>query len=298
MAVCHATAFIFLIQLISDFLLSRLRAYPSYLVFFDGEVARLGIAEAVKTYFLDGGLWLSIGSQMQPVVHLAFGIESQVDSIVSQGLAHVASSYLSSQAISESDSEDGAHENNISLEKLLFDWAAYDGRFRGSMEDASTFDSAFRRVLRTQGALLQEYVQMASPLSVQDLIRLAVQLMHTSGQHERSDSYLAGPQLLEAALAVHTLQIALPTLPATSMLRNVLLTALLTFLVCGCPERHKALPPVRAVCSRQTVVQTGDPSTGLVYVALMRASKLVPNETDYFAALAHWRVKHAREGRI
>ncbi|ORZ01792.1 hypothetical protein BCR43DRAFT_512617 [Syncephalastrum racemosum] len=272
------------------------RAYPSYLIFFDSEVARLGILQAVQTYFVDGGLWHSIGSQMQPVVHLAFGIESQVDSIVSQGLAHLASSYLSAKSISQTNSENVTDENAISLETLVFDLAAFDRRFHGLMEDASTFDSAFRRVLRTQGVLLREYVQLAPQLSIQELTHLTAQLMQTSDQNDRPDSYLAGPQLLEAVLAVHILQIALPGLPTTPMLRNVLLTALITFLVRGCPARHHALPPVRGMCSRQMVLQTGDPSTGLAYAALVRASKLLPSEADLFAALAHQRVQHVREG--
>ncbi|KAL1930659.1 hypothetical protein VTP01DRAFT_10821 [Rhizomucor pusillus] len=173
--------------------------YAAYLAFFAHQIHEKGMDEAVHEYLLGGRLYASIGSHLQPLVHLTFGLEHDLALVVAQGLAYLASTYSD---ISDMLSIDSSFPqcSETKEEKVIFELIASDPRFSGRMGDRLTSSQASKRLLKTHKQLLTAYMN-SSDISLGRLARIAAGLLvATSG-----DKSLAAVQLLESALAMQTI---------------------------------------------------------------------------------------------
>ncbi|KAJ8656390.1 hypothetical protein O0I10_007958 [Lichtheimia ornata] len=169
--------------------------YRAYLAFFTDQIQDLGIESTIDNFLfdIDSPLSTSFGAQLQPLVHMTFGLEYGMQDIVAQGLAYLASSHTDIQLlIQEYDNGHCAHEP----EHILFDMVAADPRFDGRMETADTVPAAIKILLKSQASLLATYVNTASLRSPEQLVHLAAKLLPIM-QHCRS-----GASLLASALAI------------------------------------------------------------------------------------------------
>ncbi|KAG0164904.1 hypothetical protein DFQ28_003536 [Apophysomyces sp. BC1034] len=252
-------------------------SYGDYLVFFDQEIQQNGIQATVDRYFYRWQLYTSIGSQLQPLVHLAFGLEQQLPEIVSQGLAYLACSYLDVSELLLGPPK--GHSTNTTSQ-ILFDLINADQRFDGRMDGSNTFCSAAKLLLKSKPDLLRTYMAEWVPPDeddpLTDLIQTARRLIHVSARHTRDgqihlDWFLGGGQLLASALAIRTL--ATPDSRDT-LLRLQYLATICTYVIQGRPkpEPNSTLGNQQlsmAGCI-QAVVASGDPKAILIIQSLVK----------------------------
>jgi hypothetical protein len=173
----------------------------------------LGLDETLDRYFYS--LEPSIGSQMQPLVQLSFGIEHDLPEIISQALAYYASSYLDASSILEyCQPYSGENQlNNIQfVNTILFDLIHADQRFDGKIEGNNTFQSAVKLLLKSKSELIKTYMAVWSSYSqspqqkLDALLYTAATLTKAASRQQAShvelDWFLAGGQLIDSALAI------------------------------------------------------------------------------------------------
>lgn len=234
----------------------------------------------------------SIGSQLQPLVHLAFGIKHDLPEIITQALAYYASSYIDVSNIL-SYCQDYTANNQIIVapndrlaDTMLFNLVQADQRFDGKIEGNNTFQSAVKLLLKSKSDLIKTYMLTWSS-SVQNpkqrlnaLIQTATTLskMASRQQHDTAhvdlDWFLAGGQLMDAALAIQSLIMNDDQLE--NWVNLLFLTMLCTFVVQGRPAVmiHSECVNKRGwdACISQ-VVQTSfdDPKLILALSSILRA---------------------------
>ncbi|KAF7732352.1 hypothetical protein EC973_005248 [Apophysomyces ossiformis] len=261
--------------------------YGDYLAFFDHEVERHGIQKTVERYFYQAQLYTSIGSQLQPFVHLAFGLEQELPRIVAQALAFLACSYLDVSELLLAPPEEG-HSSTQSTSQILFDMIHADPRFDGKMDGSNTFCSAVKVLLKSRPDLLRTYLAEWVPpeeddqhQALDDLIETARQLIHASARQTKDgqihlDWFLGGGQLLASALAMRTL-----TTPETkdSLLRLQYLATLCTYVIQGRPGPVTTTTTTSTVANSgtlnlaaciQVIVASGDPKAILILHSLVK----------------------------
>ncbi|KAI7870057.1 hypothetical protein BDF14DRAFT_229887 [Spinellus fusiger] len=185
--------------------------YRDYLFFFDQYISHYGLESTLHTYLYSSHLYNSIGSQLQPLVHIVFGLEQNLPKVVAQGLAYLASTYWDPSNILSCSVPQTAPLNP---HLLLADLVKSDQRFDGKIE-SSTFGGAIKLLLKSKSALLQTYMAEWSRQTgtwedrLKALIELAVEFIPNSARpttHTMElDWFLAGGQLLSSALAIQSL---------------------------------------------------------------------------------------------
>ncbi|KAI9256465.1 hypothetical protein BDA99DRAFT_516452 [Phascolomyces articulosus] len=250
--------------------------YGDYLAFFDDQLEQLGMDKLLEQYFYSSILQHSMGSQLQPLVHLAFGIEQRLPLVVTQGLAYLASTFLDASDLCELSSQEQQQQRPVTTtthDELLFDLVGADQRFGGKIDGSNTFHSSVKVLLKSKGDLLKTYMavwhnitsssqqqqqqqqqQQSSSSSsslVDQLVIMATRLIthsnHINQGQIELDWFLGGGQLLSSALAIQTLiDHCPPTLTVESSLVNLqFLATLCTYIVQGRPPRaHYANSPI------------------------------------------------------
>lgn len=214
-------------------------------------MSALGLEEALDRYFYS--LEPSIGSQMQPLVQLSFGIEHNLPEIITQALAYYASSYLDASAILEyCQPYSGENQaNNIQfVNSILFDLIHADQRFDGKIEGNNTFQSAVKLLLKSKSDLIKTYMAVWSGYSqspqqkLDALLCTATTLAKVASKqnatHVELDWFLAGGQLIDSALAIQ--KVIRPD-QLENWVNVQFLSTLCTFVVQGRPM-HALSPPL------------------------------------------------------
>ncbi|GAN04783.1 hypothetical protein MAM1_0073c04248 [Mucor ambiguus] len=225
-------------------------SYGDYLVFFDKQMSALGLEETLDRYFYS--LEPSIGSQMQPLVQLSFGIEHNLPEIITQALAYYASSYLDVSAILEyCQPYSGENQaNNIQfVNSILFDLIHADQRFDGKIEGNNTFQSAVKLLLKSKSDLIKTYMAVWSGYSqnpqqkLDALLYTATTLAKVASKqnatHVELDWFLAGGQLIDSALAI---QKVIRSDQLENWVNVQFLSTLCTFVVQGRPMHVSSMP--------------------------------------------------------
>ncbi|ORZ03317.1 hypothetical protein BCR43DRAFT_560041 [Syncephalastrum racemosum] len=211
--------------------------YEDYLYFFDNRVRELGLDETLERYFYTTVLTESMGSQLQPLVHLVFGIQQALPQVVTQALAYLASTFLS---VSDLMTHEELPHGTIGAERLLFDLVEVDQRFNGKIEGGHTFHSAAKVLTNSKGDLLQTYLEAWNG-DWEELITVAVDLLvigsRTDSNNVELDWFLSGGQLLESALAIRALTALRPALSSRLMQLQFLAT-LISYVIQGRPRHH------------------------------------------------------------
>jgi hypothetical protein len=267
----------------ADFFFFSTRLYSDYLVFFDHQLPLLGLKETLNKYFYS--IPCSIGSQLQPLVHLAFGIEHDLPEIITQALAYYASSYIDVSNILSYCQDYTASEvapNDRLADTMLLDLVQADQRFDGKIEGNNTFQSAVKLLLKSKSDLLKTYMMAWSSFPQSPKQRLHA-LIHTATtlsklasrqQHDTAhvdlDWFLAGGQLMDAALAIQSLMIDSEQLQ--DWVNILFLVMLCTFVVQGRPVKHSSCVNQKSwdACVSQ-VASFGDPKLILALSSILRA---------------------------
>ncbi|KAI9498031.1 hypothetical protein BDB00DRAFT_495571 [Zychaea mexicana] len=248
--------------------------YGDYLAFFDQQLDELGMKGLLEQYFYTSPLQHSLGSQLQPLVHLAFGIEQNLPHVVTQGLAYTASTYLDASELCEltRQEQEQRQQQPVTLtttnDELLFDLVGADQRFGGKIDGRNTFHSSVKVLLKSKADLLKTYMAVWQNISstattttatnttssipqhqqaLNQLIAMATRLItysnHVNQGQIELDWFLGGGQLLASALAIQTMiDHCPPTLSVDSLVNLQFLATLCTYIVQGRPPRAHYAP--------------------------------------------------------
>ncbi|KAI9246055.1 hypothetical protein BDA99DRAFT_543403 [Phascolomyces articulosus] len=273
--------------------LGDLTYYRTYLSFFQQKIEEFGIDQAIQSYFFDGPLSKSIGSQLQPVVHMVFGIEYDMPDVVTQGLAYLATTFVNvepliNQVVS-SEYQYPMNTTYIEYENLLFDMVAADPRFDGRMDGTNTFHSALKVLIKSQHTLLKTYMNMMTVTPTQqDLVTLATRLIPCTKQAHRLDWFLGGGQLLASALAIQYLGQRYNNINDENhkkLARLQFLVTLCTYIVQGrpspSPHHHSLIPQEDWTSCASTIIASGDPKSILIMQSLVKAHRLYGDDEGY-----------------
>ncbi|KAI8141940.1 hypothetical protein BJV82DRAFT_616521 [Fennellomyces sp. T-0311] len=262
--------------------------YRQYLSFFQQKIEQRGVEKVVQEYFCSSPLLTSIGSQLQPIVHMAFGLEYDMPEIVVQGLAYLATTFVDVEPLLEEASSSSGYSDNSSI---LFDMVAADPRFAGRMDGTNTFHSAVKVLIKSQQSLLGMYMRMVKS-KLQDLVTLAAQLIPCTQQAHRLDWFLGGGQLLASALAIQFLvqQPYVDEDAAKKLVQLQFLATMCTYVVQGRPDRppsHDTPCQTWENCA-SAVVQSGDPKSILIMQSLSKAQQLFGEQDEGYLQVANF----------
>lgn len=276
------------------------RCYGDFLAFFDKQVELLGSETVLERYFYTSVLQQSIGSQLQPLVHLAFGIEHGLSLVVTQALAYLACTFLDASDLTCTADPLASTTGNQDVH-VLFDMVAADQRFDGRFDGGNTLYSAVKVLLKSKSELLRTYMTEWTAIAKNDvsqqhglflLAELAAKLIRQSssksaGQIEL-DEFLGGGQLLASALAIHTIIAHCPRhieLDVNSLVNLQFLSMLCTYVVQGRPKScfaasstHVASPPVDWSDCASAIIESGDPKAVLALRSLKQAWQCDKND--------------------
>lgn len=283
---------------------------------------RYGMDGVLDRYFYNGPLCQSFGSQMQPMIHLAFGIEQGLPRLVTQGLAYLATTYLDIMSFEEEEEEQTTTTATAictGVDQLLFDLVSADQRFDGKIDGGNSFHSAVKVLLKAKSDLLKPYLAEWTSLTrhntaserIEQLVMIAIQLITRSSSSSSSsqtddnnnsqialDWYLGGGQLLASALAIYTLVQQRPDLDLRSLTNLQFLNTLCSFIVQGRPSSSHPPPPRRLEWSDciATIIESNDANAILTMRSLCEASKLYPHHNDLMIDTANFLVNFVHNG--
>lgn len=190
----------------------------------------------------------SIHSQLQPLVHIAFGLEHDLPLMVSEGLAYLASTLDDASNWILPTGNSNASTNNssktpprCSFDYLLFECIQSDPRFNGVMEGGRPVAAKIKLLLKNHGPLLQNYLQQwlesssLQPLEQQmdELIDVTLRMMETKLLDEPTH------QLLASILALRTLYTIWSPEVLSQWIQVQGLLMICTFIVQGRPHNTK-----------------------------------------------------------
>lgn len=268
--------------------------YIDYLIFFDEQLSLLGLKETLNTYFYS--IPTSIGSQLQPLVQLAFGIEHELYPIITQALAYYASSYLDVSNIlsyCQAYTTPSTTLNNTTvMDTILFDLIRSDQRFDGKIEGNNTFQSSVKLLLKSKSDLIKTYMTAwSSATTCLDLNQRLDALIHTatllssssSSRNHDLDWFLAGGQLIDSALAIKKLIRTGEEENDADLVHLLFLSMLCTFVVQGRPaiiSTNTTLPSELdwETCIH-TVIASSDPKAILALASIHKVAAL-PQRID------------------
>lgn len=302
-------------------MLSSCRYYGNYLGFFDQQLEIHGLEGVVEQYLYNSVLLYSVGSQLQPLVHLAFGIEQRLPLVVTQGLAYLASTFLDVSEFTSIHNDDNNNDDTNATfwndEQLLFDLVGADYRFGGKIDGSNTFHSAVKVLLKSKSDLLKTYIfewikrnkHQTLQQRLDELVAMSVRLITYSShqQHVGSielDWFLGGGQLLSSALAIQTLINHAPSHVHIMMpLVNLqFLATLCTYIVQGRPRDMSVSAAVSSSTSFTweqcvaIIVESADPKAILTLQALKKAQDQHPADTHLYLQTANFLAHFAQNG--
>ena len=262
--------------------------------------------QLLEQYFYSSPLQYSLGSQLQPLVHLAFGIEQHLSLVVTQGLAYLASTFLDASELCEESPTTPKEQlqqpdvaSATTNDELLFDLVGADQRFGGKIDGRNTFHSSIKVLLKSKGDLLKTYMdvwhknitQQQQQSLVDQLVVMATRLItysnHINQGQIELDWFLGGGQLLASALAIQTLINHCPSTSSvvSSLVNLQFLATLCTYIVQGRPSRaHYEITPPSSPQRLDwtdcvaTIVESGDPKAILTMHSLKRASDCIDDD--------------------
>ncbi|KAI8997821.1 hypothetical protein BDB01DRAFT_58726 [Pilobolus umbonatus] len=271
-----------------DQFLGQSSYYEDYLVFFDQQLAALGLTETLNTYFYS--IPNSIGSQLQPLVHLSFGIEQDLPEIITQALAYHAITYIDASAILDYEDNrrvisESKRDLNL-MNSILFDLIGADPRFEGKVEGYITFQFAVKLLIESKSDLIKTYLMLWNQSSLtlnqrlDALILTAVQLMKSSSRRNRSndslelDWFLGGSQLVDSALAMKKM---IPHKHMEHWVNLQFISTVCTYIVQGRPKQSSPIQPSFSwkQCISE-VVQSGDTKAILSLISLLKLNASDP----------------------
>lgn len=291
--------------------------YGNYLDFFDKQLETHGLEGVVEQYLYNSVLLYSVGSQLQPLVHLAFGIEQRLPLVVTQGLAYLASTFLDVSELTTIHNDDNNDDTNATFwndEQLLFDLVGADRRFGGKIDGSNTFHSAVKVLLKSKSDLLKTYIfewtkrnrHQTLQQRLDELVAMSVRLITYSSHQQRVGSieldwFLGGGQLLSSALAIQTLINHAPSHANIMMpLVNLqFLATLCTYIVQGRPRDMGASTFSTSFTWEQCVaniVESADPKAILTLQALKKAQDQHPADTHLYLQTANFLAHFAQNG--
>lgn len=100
--------------------------YRGFVEFFDRELASRGVEGVFDVYFsslLDGCL----GSHSIAMAHIAFGLENSLPTMISEGMAHICTTYLNTSDILSVQSSSTGMKCDEVLDMIYYD-QRFDGR--------------------------------------------------------------------------------------------------------------------------------------------------------------------------
>ncbi|KAI8577740.1 hypothetical protein K450DRAFT_250601 [Umbelopsis ramanniana AG] len=159
--------------------IGKTEMYRGFVEFFDRELASRGVESVFEVYFpslLDGCL----GSHSVSLAHIAFGLENSLPNMISEGMAHICTTYLDTSDILSVQSTTG-----MKCDEVL-DMIHYDQRFDGRL--SLHFVNNVKLLLNSRRDLLRTYMNymQTTPKTIaeaqaenQELVHLAILLMHT-----------------------------------------------------------------------------------------------------------------------
>lgn len=275
--------------------------YSDYLVFFDNQLSCLGLQETLNSYFYS--IPDSIGSQLQPLVQLSFGIEHNLPQMITQALAYYATSYLDVSNImdycldhSATKGVQSQHSNIANT--ILFDLIASDQRFGGKIEGNNTFHSSVKLLIKSKYDLIKTYMTTWSTLSsnlsleqrLDTLLHTVVTLTHKSSRQQGNsielDSFMAGGQFIDAVFAIKRL--IRSSNDAAHFINLLFLSILSTFVVQGRPTQSIHVEPkMNWESCISTVIQSAQPKSILALASILKVTKHVDNEPLLYLELAN-----------
>lgn len=248
----------------------------------------LGLEETLNRYFYS--IPKSLGSQLQPLVQLAFGIEHDLPLIITQALAYYATSYLDVGSILDyCHHSQQQSSTSCTVNTILFDYICSDQRFGGKMEGNNTFHSAVKLLIKSKSDLIKTYMHTwstSSPNTILDQLDSLLQTATTLAQHSTRqpqentidlDWFLAGGQMMDAVFAVKRL---IRSENDQDLVDLLFLSMLCTFVVQGRPT---AAVPGRVPHKQtigfmkwedciSTIIQSAEPKSILALASLVKAS--------------------------
>lgn len=262
-----------------DQYLGKSSYYEEYLVFFDQQLALLGLSKTLETYYYS--IPYSIGSQLQPMVHLCFGIDQNMPEIITQALAYHASTYLDVSTLLEDShvnlkESKGLHQMN----SILFDLIGSDARFDGKIEGCVPFDSAVKILLESKADLIKTYLHLwnQTPMSIQQridaLLMTAVQLIKHSTRQDTMDWFLSGGQLADATMAIHNM---IHPEHIETWLNLQFISTVCTYIVQGRPKPSLIPASLSWKSCLTAVLQSADPKTVLAFVSILKVRLYYPH---------------------
>ncbi|KAI9356920.1 hypothetical protein BD770DRAFT_411102 [Pilaira anomala] len=277
--------------------------YSDYLVFFDNQLCLLGLQETLNTYFYS--IPNSIGSQLQPLVQLAFGIEHDLPQMISQALAYYATSYLDVTSIMDY-CEDHKKTNNTSTTSqqqtnisntILFDFIGSDQRFGGKIEGNNSFHSCIKLLIKSKSDLIKTYLTTWATLSnnltieqkLDTLLDSAIKLTRLGSRQYSScsielDWFLAGGQFIDAVFAIKKLIVR----NNHQFIDLLFLSLLSTFVVQGRPS---LLHPIKSSLNWEscisTIIQSAQPKLILALTSILKVTKHVDHHPSLYLELAN-----------
>ncbi|KAI8061543.1 uncharacterized protein B0P05DRAFT_557431 [Gilbertella persicaria] len=285
--------------------------YGDYLVFFDNQLSLLGLDETLDRYFYS--IPPSMGSQLQPIVQLAFGIEHDLPQIVTQALAYYTTSYLDVSSILDYCDDPASNSNSRAsqdaLNTILFDLIRADQRFDGKIEGYNTFQSAVKLLLKSKYDLLKTYVKTWSTLSdsesrLEALVFSATTLykMASRQQHDAAhvdlDWFLASGQLIDATLAIK--QIMRPDF-LEDWVNLLFLNTLCTYVVQGRPINNKNSKQQMEhtnfeSCTATILHNSLDPKLVLAFTSLLKVTEQYPHFSSLCLDVANMLALFSKDG--
>lgn len=254
-------------------------------MFFDNQLSLLGLEETLHRYFYS--IPKSLGSQLQPLVHLAFGIEHDLPQIITQALAYYASSYLDvGTMLEDCHHHTYTKDNKSTVNTILFDYICSDQRFDGKIEGNNTFHSAVKLFIKSKPELIKTYMNTwttNSSSSLQQqldaLLHSAITLTHISSRQQENaiylDWFLAGGQLIDSVFAVKKLARSENDQDLVDLL---FLSMLCTFVVQGRPPRthtHSTIattPLMNWESCVSTIIQSAEPKSILALASILKVT--------------------------
>ncbi|GAA5797321.1 hypothetical protein HPULCUR_002702 [Helicostylum pulchrum] len=276
------------------------------LLFFDNQLSCLGQQETLNKYFYS--IPNSIGSQLQPLVQLSFGIEHNLPQIITQALAYYATSYLDVSNIMDycqdhySATTKGVQSQQSNIANtILFDFIASDQRFDGKIEGNNTFHSSVKLLIKSKYDLIKTYMTtwcaLSSNLSLEQrldsLLDTAVTLTHKSSRQQGNsielDWFMAGGQLIDSVFAIKKLIRSITNNDDAAHCINLLFLSILsTFVVQGRPTHSiHTEPKMNWESCISTVIQSAQPKSILALVSILKVTQHVDNEPLLYLELAN-----------
>lgn len=105
--------------------------YAEYMTFFDRQIMCHGVDNAMKQYFYDSPLVHSVGSHRLPVAHMALGVKYNLNELIAQALAYLATTFQDGSFLKDQPTS-LRNSGYLTAYQILADQVRVDPRFGAS----------------------------------------------------------------------------------------------------------------------------------------------------------------------